>query len=175
MSLFIVDVESDGPAPGLYSMISFAAIKVDSELKTTFKAFVAPISKKYNAEALGISKISREEHEAYPDPKIAIVDFVQWVRSVNKGSRAIFMSDNLAFDWQFINYYIHMYFDQSPFGFSGRRIGDFYAGLQKDFGSSSSWKSLRVTPHTHDPLDDVKGNAEAFIEMCRMHKIKYPS
>jgi len=55
MSLFIVDIESDGPAPGLYSMVSFAAIRVDEELKTTFKGLTAPISKNFIPEALAIS------------------------------------------------------------------------------------------------------------------------
>lgn len=175
MSLFIVDIESDGPAPGLYSMVSFAAIRVDEELNTTFKGLTAPISKNFIPAALAISNISRQEHETYPDPKIAIIDFVDWVQKVNNGKRAIFMSDNLAFDWQFINYYTHAYYGDNPFGFSGRRIGDFYAGLKRDFGAASRWKSLRVTPHTHDPLDDVKGNAEAFLTICKENKIRFPS
>jgi hypothetical protein len=28
-----------------------------------------------------------------------------------------------------------------------------------------SFKHLRQTPHTHNPLDDAKGNAEALIAM----------
>ncbi|NCQ51503.1 exonuclease [archaeon] len=175
MSIFIVDIESDGPAPGLYSMVSFAAIKVNYEMKTTFKALVAPISKNFKPDALAISSITRLEHENYPSPEIAIVNFLNWIKKENNGERAIFMSDNLAFDWQFINYYLHAYCDENPFGHSGRRIGDFYAGLQRDFRASSKWKKLIVTKHSHDPLDDVKGNAEAFLEICKQNKIKFPS
>ena len=29
MSYFFVDVEADGPCPGLYSMVSFGAVKFD--------------------------------------------------------------------------------------------------------------------------------------------------
>ena len=42
------------------------------------------------------------------------------------------LADNFAFDWQFINYYFHRFLGRNPFGFSGRRIGDLYAGLVKD-------------------------------------------
>jgi len=71
------------------------------------------------------------------------------------------VSDNVAFDWQFINYYFHRFFGRNPFGFSGRRIGDLYAGLVKDASKSTEWKKYRVSAHTHNPVDDARGNAEA--------------
>lgn len=175
MSIFIVDVEADGPAPGIFSMVSFAAIKLDKELKTTFKALTRPISENFIVDSLAISNISRNQHEDYPDPQIAMQDFLRWIKENNKGNRAIFISDNLAFDWQFINYYFWVFCGENPFGFSGRRIGDFYAGLEKDFSASSKWKKLRKTPHTHDPLDDVKGNAEALLDIFSSNNIKFPS
>lgn len=173
MSFFIVDVETDGPAPGLFSIVSFAAVKVDEELKTTFFAQTKPISDKYIAESLAISNISRIEHLAYPEPQIAILDFVKWIKLNNK-DKAVFLSDNLAFDWSFINYYLHAYIGENPFGFSGRRIGDFYSGLEKDLLLSSDWKNFRVTPATHNPVDDAIGNAEAFVTICKQHNIKIP-
>lgn len=86
--------------------------------------------------------------------------FAGWLAPQTKG-RPIFMSDNLAFDWHFINCYFHRFLGQNPFGFSGRRIGDLYAGLVKDASKATEWKKYRVTRHTHDPVDDAKGNAEA--------------
>lgn len=173
MSVFIVDIESDGPAPGLYSMVSFGVVKFDDKLETTFKGLTKPISEQWIPEALAISQISREEHLAYPDPEIAIKDFEQWVTANSKG-RPIFISDNLAFDWQFMNYYLHRYVGRNPFGFSGRRIGDIYSGLQKDFFAASKWKSLRKTTHTHDPVDDAKGNAEALLAISKQFNLKIP-
>lgn len=173
MSIFIVDAETDGPAPGLFSMVSFAAVKVDEELKTTFFAKTKPISEKWIPDALAISNISREEHLAYPDPKIAMIDFFNWVKTNSKG-RPVFLSDNLAFDWSFINYYLHAYVGENPFGFSGRRIGDIYSGLEKDLFAASAWKKYRVTAHTHNPVDDAIGNAEAFLTICKQHGIKIP-
>ena len=78
------------------------------------------------------------------------------------GFRPLFVSDNPAYDWQFINYYFHLFLGKNPFGHSARRIGDFYAGLTSDFTNSSSWKKLRVTPHDHNPVNDAMGNLEAF-------------
>jgi eukaryotic-like serine/threonine-protein kinase len=66
-----------------------------------------------------------------------------------------------AFDWQFINYYFHRFLGKNPFGFSARRIGDLYSGLVRDASKASEWKKYRVTAHTHNPVDDAKGNGEA--------------
>jgi hypothetical protein len=176
MSLFVVDVESDGPAPGLFSMVSFGIVKVDANdpaLNTTFFGQTAPISQKWVPEALAISEISREIHLSYPEPSIAIKDSVQFIRENSEG-RPIFLSDNLAFDWSFMNYYYHLYIDDNPFGFSGRRIGDIYSGIQKNLFKASEWKKFRQTKHTHNPVDDAKGNVEAFIYFCRQNSIKIP-
>lgn len=71
------------------------------------------------------------------------------------------VSDNPAFDWQFVNYYLHRYAGRNPMGWSARRIGDLYCGLHRDV--RASWKHLRKTRHDHNPLNDARGNAEALI------------
>jgi hypothetical protein len=165
MSFFVIDVEADGPCPGLYSMVSFAAVKLTNELDQTFCAKTHPITADFDPDALAISCPSREEHMTYGSPITAMNDFKDWLLSVNVGTRPVFLTDNLAFDWQWINYYFHKFVGENPFGYSGRRIGDLWCGLQKN--AYSSWKHLRDTPHDHDPLNDAMGNAEALIKMKR--------
>lgn len=173
MSIFIVDVESDGPCPGLYSMVSFGAIKVQADLNSapTFYGKVAPISEKWIPEALAVSNVTREEHLQYPSVESQMNQFKDWIIK-NSVGRPVFLSDNPAFDWQWINYYMHMVCGENPFGFSARRIGDFYSGLEKDWFAASKWKSMRKTVHTHHPVDDARGNAEAFLEMSKRHNVK---
>jgi hypothetical protein len=48
-------------------------------------------------------------------------------------------------DFQWIDFYFWRYFGKNPFGHSGRRIADFYAGLMGDFRSTQKWKRLRRT------------------------------
>ena len=55
----------------------------------------------------------------------------------------------------------------NPFGYSARRIGDFYAGLIGDFKDASSWKRLRITKHDHHPVHDAMGNLEAFERLLK--------
>jgi hypothetical protein len=90
--------------------------------------------------------------------------FAEWLAKLSQG-RPIFISDNPAFDWQFINYYFHRFVGRNPFGFSARRIGDLYSGLVRDASKASEWKKYRLTTHSHNPVDDAKGNAEALKKL----------
>lgn len=168
MSYIVVDVESDGPIPNKYSMVCFGAVIVEPGLTKTFYGKVKPISNEYIPEALAISGISREEHESFDDPKEVMMEFMDWISKNSKG-RPIFISDNPAFDWQWINYYFHIYIGKNPFGFSARRIGDIYCGMKMDLSLNNEWKKLyRKTKHDHNPVNDAKGNAEALLSMEKM-------
>lgn len=163
-SLIVVDCEADGPCPGLYSMVSFGAVVVDEALDKTFYGQCKPISNDWIPEALAVSGHTREETLKFQNADVTMDSFLTWLNKLN--CRPIFISDNPAFDWQFINYYFHRFLGANPFGFSARRIGDLYCGIQRDM--FAKWKHLRKTSHTHHPVDDAKGNAEALLAMKKM-------
>lgn len=165
MKLISVDVEADGPCPGLYSMVSFGAVLVNDDLKTTFKGETAPVSDAWIPDALAVSGVTRDQHKRFDDPEFVMRKFDSWLVSVCGKDRPIFICDNPAFDWQFINYYFHRYVGRNPFGYSARRIGDLYCGLKKD--GRASWKHLRKTKHNHDPVQDAISNAEAVVEIAK--------
>ncbi len=156
----VVDVEADGPIPGPYSMVSFGAVIVDDRLETTFYGEVSPISDKWIPEALAISNISREQHLKFSAPIIVMQSFDNWIKNNTKG-QPIFITDNNGFDFAFMNYYFHTYVGYNPFGWSSRRIGDLFCGYMND--SHYKWKRHRKAVHTHHPVDDAKGNAEALL------------
>ena len=166
MSLFIVDVEADGPCPGLYSMISIGAVLFEDQTKT-FSVSMCPITSNWKPEALKVVGVTRKEQLGFGEPGVAMLTFEKWIRRVNGDGRPIFVSDNPAFDWQFVNYYFHLYREANPFGFSARRIGDLYSGLVKNMWASNDWKRFRETVHNHDPLADAKGNAEALAYLVK--------
>ncbi|PWU17485.1 MAG: exonuclease [Verrucomicrobia bacterium] len=163
MNFVIVDVEADGPIPAEFSMVCFGAVLFDEALDQSFYGQIRPISEQFIPEALAISGFSREQHLAFDEPLPVMEKFAEWLDSQSRG-RPVFVSDNLAFDWQFINYYFHRFLGRNPFGFSGRRIGDMYAGLVQDAYSATEWKKYRVTKHSHNPVDDARGNAEALLK-----------
>ncbi len=136
MALIFVDCEGHGPAPSwMHDLSKFEFGAVEFKSRETF---------------YGPPGGTRQTFAAFRD----------WLNQW-KG-RPIFVSDNPAYDWQFINYYFHLYLGENPFGHSGRRISDFYAGLVGDFYKTQEWKSLRVTEHDHNPVHDAMGNVEAF-------------
>lgn len=162
MTIIVVDVESDGPIPGDFSMISFGAVVVDGNLDKTFYGQLHPISEQWIPEALAVSGFSRDEVLRFEDPELVMTNFQTWLGEVCR-SRPLFFSDNNGFDWQFINWYFHHFIGENPFGFSSTNIGSLYKGLVADM--FKNFKHLRQTAHTHHPVDDAKGNAEALLYM----------
>ncbi len=169
MTYIMVDVETDGSIPPDYSMICFGAIIVNEKLDKRFYGQLKPISDKWILEALQISGFSREDTLMFPDPKDTMIQFRDWIKENSKG-KPIFISDNNGFDWQFINYYFHHFLDNNPFGHSSTNLGSLYKGLIKD--TSKNFKHLRKTKHTHNPLDDVIGNADALLYMKKNLELK---
>jgi DNA polymerase III alpha subunit (gram-positive type) len=165
MSYFSVDIEADGPAPGLYSMISFGAVLVEPGLNKTFYAELKPISDRWIPESLAVSGFTRDQTMEFVKPLTAMTRFEAWISQNTKG-RPIFIADNPGFDFAFINYYFHAFLGHNPFGFSSRRIGDLYCGAKLD--AFAKWKHMRETRHSHNALDDAKGNAEAILKMQEM-------
>ena len=149
MSLVFVDCEFSGPCPGIGDLTEFGAVMYPS--KDTFHGILK-----------GDTPYGRVLTFWY---------FSEWLRIKCK-SRPIFVSDNPAADWQWINFYFHHLLGFNPFGWSARRIGDYYAGLKGNFSRSTDWKRLRDTKHDHNPVNDAMGNVEAFIKMQEKLKEK---
>jgi hypothetical protein len=74
------------------------------------------------------------------------------------------------YDWQWIAGMFDRAGLDNPFGYSGRRISDFWAGLNRNWSDTQGWKRFRTTPHDHNPVNDAMGNVEAFDEILRMLK-----
>lgn len=171
MSYFSVDVEADGPIPGDYSMVSFGAVLIDPEgkLDKTFYGKLKPISDDWIPAALAVSGHSRDETMGFEIPQVVMPDFRDWVKTNSKGNPML-IADNNGFDWQFINWYFHHFVGENPFGFSSTNLGSLYKGIVRN--TAKNFKHLRKTKHTHNPVDDAKGNAEAFLTIIEKFNIK---
>jgi hypothetical protein len=152
-SLVFVDCEATGPCPGMGELTEFGA--VEYRTRETFHGILVESAPQEDNPHL--SEVTGRRF----DPVVVFTAFERWLAEVCTG-RPIFISDNPAFDWQWINYGFYHALGRNPFGHSGRRISDFYAGLVGDFWHSQAWKHLRVTPHDHNPVHDAMGNVEAF-------------
>lgn len=170
MSYFSVDIEADGPYPGGYSMISIGCVKVTPELKTTFYKEIKPISDQFNQEALNVCKFNREQTLQFEDAAKAMKEFYDWINKNNEGNRAFFISDNNGFDWMFVNYYLHRFCGNNPFGHSSTNLNSLYKGCVRNL--KENFKHLRGTKHTHNALDDAIGNAIALMKINAKFNLK---
>lgn len=89
VAMIVVDVESDGPIPGDYSMVSLGAVLVGSESEKTFFGKLKPVSDKWVPGALPVSGYSREETETFDEPKLVMEKFAEWLAG-NSRSRLFF-------------------------------------------------------------------------------------
>ena len=167
MHNLVIDVEATGPTPMNYSMIQIGCVDLSG---AEFYAEFRPLEAKAAPGALESIGLTPDVIHRYPPVDKGMADFARWLELTYKGKRVPVWSDNPGFDWQFINGYLHTYTGGNPLGWSMRRIGDLYAGHVGDVSKASAWKKLRDTKHTHNALDDARGNAEALRKILDMIK-----
>lgn len=165
----VFDVESDGQFPGRYSMVQLGAVAISNmEIVGDFMAYLKPVTEFWEPEALAACNLTREITLGYPPAEEGIKAFYYWCMShQHHADRLQGWSDNPAFDWQFLNNYMHTYQKTNILGHSCRRIGDFSSGLLRKPRDHSSWKKLKDTKHTHVAVDDARGNGEALIKLFK--------
>ena len=62
------------------------------------------------------------------------------------------------------------FLDANPFGFSSTNLGSLYKGVVRSM--FTNFKHLRKTRHTHHPVDDARGNAEALLQIQEKFDLK---
>lgn len=156
MGYVFVDCEATGLSPASGVLTEFGAVDFDS--RDTFHGVLWDSEPDPGFPAK--PRITGEPHDAVE----VFTRFDDWLKRVAKG-QPVFVSDNPAYDYQWINHGFDVTLGRNPFGHSARRISDFYAGLHRDFRRTQGWKRLRRTRHDHHPVHDSMGNAEAFAAL----------
>jgi hypothetical protein len=180
---FSADVETDGPIPGPYSMLSFALVYAGSydgrefhrpaSYDTTYYAELRPISSNYQAEALAVNGLDRtrlckEGREA----RSALSELACWVRDVAGPARPVLVAYPLSFDWTWLYWYFVSFSETgSPFDHSScydiktafavkGKLPVACAGRSRLLASLGSSRA-----HTHHALDDAIEQAEIFANV----------
>jgi DNA polymerase III epsilon subunit-like protein len=163
-----VDVETAGPNPGLYSLLSIGACLV-AEPERTFYVELQPVNSNAEKEALAVHGLSLEKlRVAGVPPADAMAQFEAWLaREIPPPVRPLFVAFNAPFDWMFVHDYFHRFLGRNPFGHNAIDIKAYYMGL-----SGSSWAETgldKLLPRyvgpaklTHNALDDAKDQAAIF-------------
>lgn len=163
-----VDVETAGPIPSEFSLLSIGACSI-FEPEKTFACELKPINRNYDPKALEVSGFSLDElaRTGLP-PSEAMRAFADWLATLaGKNQTPVFVGFNASFDWSFVNYYFHRFSGRNPFGFTALDIKALYMGATgcswADTRSSKIAERLKpALAGTHDALRDALYQAEIF-------------
>lgn len=167
-TLISVDVETAGPIPGQYALLSIGACLVE-DTSTSFYVELQPDRADISPEAMAIHGLDMEALKSTGAPPLnALQSFSDWVHAVTPpGSRPIFVAFNAPFDWMFIHDYYIRYLGENPFGHSALDIKAYFMGKAGvDWGDTSftllASRFLEERHLSHNALKDAQDQAEIF-------------
>jgi DNA polymerase III epsilon subunit-like protein len=166
-----VDVETAGPNPSDYSLLSIGACTLEPR-QQTFYGELAPVNDRATPEALAVSGLSLQalrEHGLPPGE--AMAGLARWVEQVvPEKSHPVFVAFNAPFDWMFVHDYFMRYLGYNPFGHSALDMKALYMGLTGVRWHETSMRhvSARYLDHrhlTHHALQDALDQAEILSKL----------
>jgi hypothetical protein len=180
---FSADVETDGPIPGPYSMLSFAIVYAGSfdglqfrrpeNYDRIFYRELKPISNSFQKEALDVNGLDRDRLciEGLT-PELAMTQAFDWINEYAGGAKPVLVAYPLSFDWTWLYWYFIQFCKAgSPFDYS--RCFDIKTALAvkagipiSEAGRSRLDASLSSKrEHTHHAVDDAIEQAEIFANI----------
>jgi hypothetical protein len=179
---FSADVETDGPIPGPFSMLSFALVYAGAydgnkfvkpaRYEQHFYAELKPISTEFDSEALRVNGMNRERLLLEgQSPDSVMREAMDWVQKVAGNGKPVLVAYPLSFDWSWLYWYFIRFCAESPFNYS--RCFDIKTAFAvkahlpiADAGRSRMEVTLRPhRNHTHHALDDAIEQAEIFANV----------
>jgi hypothetical protein len=180
---FSADVETDGPIPGPYSMLSFAIVVAGHFDGVTFArgddrgrhfyAELRPISDDFEQEALNVNGLDRAKLSLYgEDPALVMTRASDWIKQQAGLGKPVLVAYPLSFDWMWLYwYFVRFGAHGSPFNHS--RCFDLktaYAVKARVPISRAGRDQVRpdlrsAHIHTHNALDDAVEQADIFANI----------
>ncbi|MFO7562965.1 MAG: 3'-5' exonuclease [Enhygromyxa sp.] len=179
---FSADIETDGPIPGPYSMLSFALVPAGAfdgqrfrrpeSYEDAFYVQLRPISDAFEPQALAVNGLDRDELlRTGVDPRQAMQDASRWIAERSKGSAPVLVAYPLSFDWSWLYWYFVRFTGNSPFKHS--RCFDIKTAVAVKCALPIADAGLKQLPqhlkprhaHTHHAVDDAIAQAEIFANV----------
>ena len=168
-----VDVETAGPTPARYSLLSIGACVVDRP-DLGFYVEIAPVTMEALDAALAVSGLSMDQLAVTGvQPVEAMSKFADWLGEVvPSGASPIFVGFNAAFDWMFVADYFERFHHRNPFGHAALDIKSYAMGTTNSAWAQTSMRHLAPTylggrALTHNALADARDQAELFLAITK--------
>lgn len=180
---FSADVETDGPIPGPYSILSvglvyagrFDGSKFERPANYDQRLYleVRPISDSFDPEALRVNQLDRDRlvREGMA-PEDAMTTAAAWIKKLAGTARPVLVAYPLSFDWSWLYwYFVRFSREGSPFNHSS--CFDIKTAFAvkghlpiADAGRSQLFDELRGEgAHSHHALEDAIEQAEIFANI----------
>lgn len=186
---FSADIETDGPIPGPYSILSIGIVYAgtfdgESFIRSnlngdSFYRELKPISDNFQSEALSVNGLDREKLLVTgEDPESVMMDAFDWIENISGAANPVLVAYPLSFDWTWLYWYFIRFCKRgSPFEYS--RCFDIKtafavkAALPISAAGRShiplELRSKRV--HSHNALDDALEQADIFANIFEWNGI----
>jgi len=175
-----VDIEADGPIPGMYSMLSLGAAAFTLGNRTpisTFECNLYPLPEATQDQDTMDWWATQPEAWAYVQqnrqfPSEAMQAFKAWLTSLP--GKLVFVGFPATYDFMFVYWYMVRFLgtkDQVPFSFAGMDIKTAAAiKLGIPFKDSAKRNYPKrwfqgVPKHTHKAMDDAIGQGILFVNL----------
>ena len=180
---FSADVETDGPIPGPFSILSFALVfagtfdghrfTAPQNYQQSFYRELRPISDQFQLDALRVNGLDRDRLLVEGErPEAAMTEAAQWIKGIVGHGKPILVAYPLSFDWSWLYWYFTKFSALgSPFNhslcFDIKTAFAVKAGVPiSEAGKSKLLPFLRPqSRHTHHALDDAVEQAGIFARV----------
>lgn len=180
-----IDIETDGPSPGLNSMLALGAAafsREGEELGTWYSTLYDLSDCAPNEDTMAwwqtqpeaLAEVTTGRRSAVE----AIPDFVRWVDSL-PSKHPTAAAWPASFDFAFVNYYCHRFAERNPFGFACLDIRSLAQGLTYSRGyydlreaqiKSIQGKVDRSGLREHVAVDDAIEQGRLLVALLELTK-----
>lgn len=191
-----VDIESSGPTPGKYSMLSLGACIVGNtdilfyrEIKPITLNFINSAMRvavrglkcledlkhleefDYKSKNFNSSKILDVLYQRAENPEKIMREYVEWIKENTEGFRPVEAVAPIKFDGMFTAWYFdNFYSGENPFGHSGEDINSMFRGVSRDIYTDIKQLGLRKGEPPHNALEDAVIQAKEFERVLEIMK-----
>lgn len=176
---FCIDIEANGPVPGLYDMVSLGATVVFQESSGTlqigadFYMELSPVAPRFDARAAAIHGLDQQRlaSEGHSRSEAAAL-LATWVAAETRmGTEPCFVGHNAPFDWSHVAY---LYAEQelpNPFGYKALDTKALAAGVLGlhwlDTGKDTLFERLKLPPEDRSRKHRADYDARVQAELLR--------
>lgn len=178
----IVDIEADGPTPGLFSMLSIGAVATtkDAEVSRYYHKILPLKEAGQNPNTMNWWKTQSEAWaEVTADaenPEKVMGDFSDWLEKL--GKNPVFVAHPIAFDYSFVSWYLYKFVGKNLFTDSkdDPKTLDLKSYISAKYSKTINDAAVNKLPkallegspeHSHKAIDDAIGYASVLRNILK--------